>query len=261
MTEEQWLNCTDPTAMLAFARTKLSDRKLILFGCACCRRQWHILPDDGCKSAVETAERFVDGVCNSEELRLARMRTEAEHPNLYWPECCGEHAALAAFFAAFGATAAGEFQAKHPLGGETFDTMLAALKDEVAAQIASAISPVQEDDFNGERSEAEFNDEQAAQCELLRDILGSPSRDVIVEPESRTPILFALAQGAYAERHLPDGTLDSVRLNVLADALEDAGCTDPVILRHCRGPGPHVRGCWVLDLILGRHCFILASKT
>ena len=51
---------------------------------------------------------------------------------------------------------------------------------------------------------------------------------------------------------MPAGTLDNTRLAVLADALEEAGCTEADILGHLRGPGPHVRGCWVVDLILGK---------
>jgi hypothetical protein len=61
-----------------------------------------------------------------------------------------------------------------------------------------------------------------------------------------------LAQAAYEERCLPGGELDNGRLAVLADALEEAGSTDADILGHLRGPGPHVRGCWVVDLILGK---------
>jgi len=61
-----------------------------------------------------------------------------------------------------------------------------------------------------------------------------------------------LAEAAYAERAVPGGTLDGVRLAVLADALEEAGCTSVEILEHLRGPGPHVRGCFVLDLLLGK---------
>jgi hypothetical protein len=61
-----------------------------------------------------------------------------------------------------------------------------------------------------------------------------------------------LAQAAYEERHLPAGTLDDGRLAVLADALEEAGCTDTDIVGHLRGPGPHVRGCWPVDLCLGK---------
>jgi hypothetical protein len=62
--------------------------------------------------------------------------------------------------------------------------------------------------------------------------------------------LFAVA--CYQERELPSGHLDVTRLAVLADALEDAGCDNGDILQHCRGDGPHVRGCWVVDLLLGK---------
>jgi hypothetical protein len=61
---------------------------------------------------------------------------------------------------------------------------------------------------------------------------------------------FALA--AYDDRSLPEGTLDTARLASLADALEEAGCTDADMLAHCRGERPHVRGCWVVDLVLGK---------
>jgi hypothetical protein len=59
-----------------------------------------------------------------------------------------------------------------------------------------------------------------------------------------------LAQAVYNDRHLPEGILDSARLAVLADALEEAGCTNPDILTHCRKDGTHVRGCWTVDLLL-----------
>ena len=61
-----------------------------------------------------------------------------------------------------------------------------------------------------------------------------------------------LAKAVYDERSLPSGTLETDRLGILADALEDAGCTDATILEHLRGPGPHVRGCFVVDLMLGK---------
>ena len=64
----------------------------------------------------------------------------------------------------------------------------------------------------------------------------------------------AVASGFIAaeERRLPEGTLDPDFLAVLAEALEEAGCTDPAVLDHLRGPGPHVRGCWPVELILGK---------
>jgi hypothetical protein len=64
--------------------------------------------------------------------------------------------------------------------------------------------------------------------------------------------VLALAQAAYDERELPAGTLDTTRLAVLADAVEEAGCDQADLLAHLRGPGPHVRGCWTVDLLLGQ---------
>ena len=61
-----------------------------------------------------------------------------------------------------------------------------------------------------------------------------------------------LAEAVYDDRDLPSGHLDAGRLAVLADMLEEAGCADAGILGHLRGPGPHVRGCWVVDLLTGR---------
>jgi hypothetical protein len=51
---------------------------------------------------------------------------------------------------------------------------------------------------------------------------------------------------------LPGGELDASQLALVADALEDAGCTDAEILGHLRSPGPHVRGCWAQDLVLSK---------
>jgi hypothetical protein len=87
---------------------------------------------------------------------------------------------------------------------------------------------------------------------LLRCVFGNPFRKPSFDPAWRTPDAVGLARALYEERSLPDGALDDARLAVLADALEDAGCTDPRILAHGRGPGPHVRGCWVVDLVLAR---------
>jgi hypothetical protein len=87
---------------------------------------------------------------------------------------------------------------------------------------------------------------------LLREVTGNPFRTGTFEPNWRTATILALADTAYSERHLPSGHLDPARLAVLSDALEEAGCTDADILSHLRSPGPHVRGCWAVDLILGK---------
>jgi hypothetical protein len=82
-----------------------------------------------------------------------------------------------------------------------------------------------------------------------RDIFGNPFRYVSLAVAHRTPA-FSLARAAYDERRLPSGELDLSRLAVLADALEEAGAPDELVA-HLRGPGPHVRGCHVVDLCLG----------
>jgi hypothetical protein len=87
-------------------------------------------------------------------------------------------------------------------------------------------------------------------CDLLRCIFGNPFRPVALDPVLITPTVTNLAAAAYEERALPSGQLDSTCLAVLADALEEAGCDNADILTHLRGPGPHVRGCWAVDLCL-----------
>ncbi|MBL8794488.1 MAG: hypothetical protein JNM56_11325 [Planctomycetia bacterium] len=79
----------------------------------------------------------------------------------------------------------------------------------------------------------------------MREIFGNPFRPVPVDPTWRTPTAIAIAQAIYDERAFD-------RLPILADALEDAGCTHVDLLNHCRQPGEHVRGCWAVDLVLGR---------
>jgi hypothetical protein len=90
------------------------------------------------------------------------------------------------------------------------------------------------------------------QLATLHDIFGNPFRPVTVDPSWLTPTVTSLAAVIYDERQLPSGLFDSQRLAILADALEDAGCTNQDILAHCRRGGAHVRGCWVVDLLLGR---------
>lgn len=79
----------------------------------------------------------------------------------------------------------------------------------------------------------------------LRDIFGNPLHPVSFSPEWRTESVVALARGIYEERAWD-------RMTVLADALEDAGCSDEAVLAHCREPALHVRGCWMIDSVLGK---------
>jgi hypothetical protein len=95
----------------------------------------------------------------------------------------------------------------------------------------------------------------AAQASLMRCIFGNPFRPLSLDPAVlawNDATVARLAQAAYDERDMPSGLLDNARLAVLADALEEAGCQDQDILGHCRSGGEHVRGCWVVDLLLGK---------
>ncbi|MBP3957721.1 hypothetical protein J8F10_20920 [Gemmata sp. G18] len=80
---------------------------------------------------------------------------------------------------------------------------------------------------------------------MVRDIFGNPFRSVAFTPEWRTSTAVAIASHMYEWR-------DFNAMPILADALQDAGCDSADVLDHCRGPGPHVRGCWVVDLVLGK---------
>ena len=111
-------------------------------------------------------------------------------------------------------------------------------------------------DSKGYRSFASIHTSMALQNRLVHDMFGNPFR-----PSPRLPpsvlawsdrTVPRIAQVIYDDRKMPEGTLDTGRLAVLADALLDAGCDDEALIQHCREPGPHVRGCWAVDLILGK---------
>jgi hypothetical protein len=88
-------------------------------------------------------------------------------------------------------------------------------------------------------------EEQTVQSHLIRDIFGNPLRPVVFNPEWRTSTAVALAAQMYEVR-------DFGAMPILADALQDAGCDDEM-LNHCRDVTvTHVRGCWVVDLVLGK---------
>jgi hypothetical protein len=107
-----------------------------------------------------------------------------------------------------------------------------AVASSVLIQTASAVEP----DYQN-------SPERPAQAALIRCLAGNPFRPAAFDPAWRTATVAALAEGIYQERAFD-------RMPILADALQDAGCDNPEILQHCRGPEPHCRGCWVVDLIL-----------
>jgi hypothetical protein len=90
------------------------------------------------------------------------------------------------------------------------------------------------------------------QIALLLDVLGPPILPVLPPAVRLAPEVIRLVRAAYNERLLPFNELDPKRLGILSDALEEAGCSDEAILSHLRSSGPHICGCWALDLVLGK---------
>jgi hypothetical protein len=85
-------------------------------------------------------------------------------------------------------------------------------------------------------------------CQLLRDVIGSPFRPVAVDPAWlawHSGVIPLLARRMYDFRDCSD-------MPILGDMLEEAGCFDEQMLRHCRGKGLHARGCFLLDALLGK---------
>jgi hypothetical protein len=225
VTEVEWLNCTDPHPMLEFVRGKVSNRKLRLFACACCRSIWRFMTDDRSRNAVEVAERMADGLATNAERRAAALAAGAVELGK------GGAAACAVAVSAYHAAERSSLNAASIFG---------------AAVSAKLHRPRRTDNSAYRSAESTASEkERARQIPLVREIFGNPFHLVSIDTSWLTPDVVRLAQDIYDERassHLPK----------LADALEGAGCKNKDILQHCRQPGEHVRGCWVLDLILGK---------
>jgi hypothetical protein len=233
MTEQHWLACANPTPMLHFLRGRASDRKLRLFAVACCRRIWDTLPGETSHRAVEVTERFADGHATVAELATAFAALSQQVPQLFipgrpYPAQVVWHAARAALFSSW-----------PPPSNMDARSATRNVASTASHQAARAIEP----------SWAAYQAERAVQAELLRDLFGNPFRTI-----RRSRVLSCwltwcsstvpkLAQAIDDDRGFD-------RLSILADALEEAGCTDPDILKHLWAPGPHVRGCFVVDLLL-----------
>jgi hypothetical protein len=212
MTEAQWLCCADPEPMLCVLGGKANERKLRLFAVACCRRIPEVTTYHLARETLEVAERYADGLATQAELQQA-------------------------------AEAARE-AAKVVRGARRIAVLAAAAIcpiPELRCPFVECIHLVCKRAGNG-ASRAE----RATLAGLLRDVLGNhPFHPVIVSPHYLTwneGIIPKLARGIYEDRAFD-------RLPILADALEEAGCTGRRLLDHCRSSGPHVAGCWVVDLL------------
>jgi hypothetical protein len=249
MTEAEWLACAEPRRMLDYLLNEpgcrrrewaglrfAGDRKLRLFAVACCRQVWPQLTDPRGRKAVEVGERFADGLATATELADA------------W--------------------GAGNDANRPDQGGHTRASVVAATCAARPHDLARTLP-------------SWFFGPGADQAALLRDVVGNPFARPLVVVERRP-----LGGGRYHLRK-SDGSLVSIKeqgqvrffdhawlawggrtvprlataiyderrfedMPILADALLDAGADCEELLEHCRSPGPHARGCWCLDLLLGK---------
>jgi hypothetical protein len=238
VTEAEWLAATDPQLMLDFLRGKASERKGRLYACACARSLIKDASEEEVFSSygqewwlVRQSEDSADGRADPPPLLPEWQRGSLLNAAIAgWPAEAANEAARLVF--------AGNLETP-----DFWDPYRVPISDQEAERQRLIALSAQEA-------------VRKRQSELLRDLFGNPFRPVpAVDPawlawkDGSVP---QLAGAAYEERQLPKGTFDPARLALLADALEDAGCADAELLAHLRGPGPHVRGCWVVDLILGK---------
>lgn len=229
VTETEWLACTDSDTMLDhLCGRRVYDRKLVLFACACCRRVRRRLVDPRSLRAVETAERYADGLATPAALHRAARSAQTALFDLIdahaasLPEDEPVDPGLLAADAAWRTAVPDRIHAD-----------VKAIAD--LTSLAGAVSP---------------QVEQRAQVQFLRDIFGEPFPfpQPTLDPawlRWNNRSVLRLAQFIYEGRRFGD-------LPRLAAVLEQAGCTDSLLLTHCRNEALHVRGCWGLDLLLGK---------
>jgi hypothetical protein len=214
MTEAEWGSCADPGAMLPNLYEGASVRKIRLLTAACCRRLSTFLDAD-----TQAARSDLLGV----------MECRAEQLDNWVDACTGDSETAQPYEKIDGCAEI-----------ETCYFMIPNVG--IAGGLELAVMYAEEKGAKGEAAE---------QAALVRDIFGNPFRPAGLITGCRTPTTLSIAQAAYEDRGMPSGQIVPARLAVLADALEDAGCMDDAVLTHLRLPGPHVRGCWALDAILG----------
>jgi hypothetical protein len=215
MNEEDWLACADPRAMLPFLTSVASDRKARLCAVAFCRRDPLYISNGNARRVVLMAEAFADGLVDEAALESVTGYNADEDPALE--------------------------AASSPSPGWPFVNH--------AARTADLVCWWRADPTGNQRGTPDFLKrvvaEKAELSRIVRDIFGNPFHPMSFSPQWRTDTAVALAKQMYESR-------DFGAMPILADALQDAGCESGELLHHCRGEGPHVRGCWVVDLVLGK---------
>lgn len=225
MTEAEWLSCNDPERLLEFLRGKVSERKLRLFACACCRRIWFLLRPSG-RRAVEVAEQFADGAAGPREATAARTRV--------LPEDGGRKSLSSAASAASEAHKAAYYACSNRASESVWNACAAAAG---AATRAAAGAVVGSAAFRAAAWDGAHATGSAEQATLLRHLVGNLFQAPTVKADWPSSVV-QLAEALYAGGNCAFA---------LHDALLEAG--HPDLAAHF-GEREHPKGCWALDAIL-----------
>lgn len=231
MDEAKWRNSTNLKSLTDYlAREQVtSHRKLRLFAVACCRRVEHLLTHEASRKALAAVERFADGLVKLGT--LTRYCREAYDPYEISTQAGRPAHAQAAL-------------SVRDAGIPSGLTFLQTPQPVALALVYEAGHTYGKPAFQKAREK-----HLAEMIALLHDVVPNPFTSLpVADPawlEANGGLVARLAQSIYDERRFTE-------LPILADALEDAGCTEVAILEHLRGSGPHARGCWPLDLLLGK---------
>jgi hypothetical protein len=233
-----------------------TERKLVLFMSASCRLAWRYVTDPACRQLVEDSESRADGLAPGEQtraalraLRSARSagRAARRAAKAVWSR--PPLLMLDAAEAACGAVRRMYFDDRDAPGDGTdapdadpWGVCEAVIRGVTAAGWCAARAAGHLPYPGGNVGTEQMG---LGMHRLMREIFGNPFRPVAFDPMWRTSDAVLLARGVYESR-------DFSAMPILADALQDAGCDDEVVLRHCQQGGEHVRGCWVVDLVLGK---------
>jgi hypothetical protein len=224
------------------------DRQLILFMTACCRRVQKWFTHSCQYEAVEVIDNFADGQVSRDELGSVRATvsrlTQELQVDMGRDTCHDDdHRGAAALHAAIAIS----YTAQAVELGATANLFASRLRDVHLNAMRAVQNAVLIFDPGVRLRRTPFASqiESRVQAMLLRCIFGNPFHPTTFADTWRTGTAVALAAGIYADRAFD-------RLTILADALEEAGCDSADVLTHCRGPGPHARGCWVVDGVLGK---------
>ncbi len=236
MTEELWFGPIMSARLLDFvADGALTDRKLRLFAVGLSRVLESWASEQFLLDATQQAEKVADDLIQASAIEPTRQMLLEKRREYLRTECQMEERDAMIRGALFRLPK----ESREWIG--KWDVVHGGLHIEAkrAAQLAirSAIRVV--------RSLHLPHLQSAVTGSIVRDIFGNPFRPVTIDPRWLTATVIDLADAIYADRAFD-------RMPILADALMDAGCDSEEIIAHCRGDAPHVRGCWAVDLVLGK---------